>query len=110
MRVLFDHDVPWPLRKYLIGHDVTSARLQGWEEKKNGDLLKLAETHGFDLFLTCDTNMRYQQQVLGRKIGILVVTQTNWRLVERHAGEIVQAVNEMSMGSYRELEIAPKRV
>lgn len=109
MRILFDHDVPWPLRKYLTGHEVTSARLHGWEEKRNGELLQLAEQNHFDLLLTCDCSMRFQQKVTGRKIGVLALTQTNWPLVERHVAEIVQAVEEMAAGSYRELVIEPKR-
>jgi predicted nuclease of predicted toxin-antitoxin system len=105
MRILFDNDVPWPLRKHLTGHDVLSAYHCGWHQKKNGELLDLAEADGFDLLVTCDASMRFQQQVTGRRIGVLALTQTNWPLVERYVLEIAKAVNQMTAGSYYELVI-----
>jgi len=105
MRILFDNDVPWPLRKHLIGHEVLSAFHCGWHQKKNGELLNLAEADGFDLLVTCDASMRFQQQVIGRKIGVLALTQTNWPLVQRHVLKIAEAVNQMTAGSYHELVI-----
>jgi hypothetical protein len=90
---------PWPLRKHLTGHEVLSAYHRGWHQKKNNELLNLAEADGFDLLVTCDASMRFQQQVIGRKIGVLALTQTNWPLVERHVLKIAEAVNEMTVGS-----------
>ena len=60
-RVLFDNDVPWPLGKHLTGHEVLSAYHCEWHQKKNGELLDLAEADGFDLLVTCDASMRFQQ-------------------------------------------------
>jgi hypothetical protein len=57
MRILFDNDVPWPLRKHLTGHEVLSAYHCGWHQKKNSELLNLAEADGFDLLVTCDASM-----------------------------------------------------
>ena len=99
MRILFDNDVPWPLRKHLTGHEVISAYHCGWHQKKNGELLDLAEADRFDLLVTCDASMRFQQQVIGRKIAVLALTQTNWPLVELHVLKIAGAVNEMTAGS-----------
>ena len=90
MRILFDNDVPWPLRKHLTGHEVLSAYHRGWHQKKNSELLNLAEADGFDLLVTCDASMRFQQQVIGRKIGVLALTQTNWPLIERHVLKIAE--------------------
>ena len=61
MRVLFDQATPLPIGSYLVGHSVRTAAQQGWATLGNGDLLKVAEEAGFDVLLTTDKNMRYQQ-------------------------------------------------
>jgi len=61
MRVLFDQATPLPIGPYLVGHSVRTAAQQGWATLGNGDLLKVAEEAGFDVLLTTDKNMRYQQ-------------------------------------------------
>ncbi len=58
---------------YLEGHTVSTAFRQGWDKLKNGELLAAAEQAGFDLFLTTDKNMRYQQNLSDRKIAIVVL-------------------------------------
>jgi hypothetical protein len=60
MWILFDQATPIPIRPYLERHAVSTAALQGWDRLRNGDLLTGAED-GFDLLLTTDKNMRYQQ-------------------------------------------------
>ena len=71
MRILFDHSVPAPLRRYLTEHAVTEAIQLGWDRLSNGDLLTEAERAGFDVLLTADKNIRYQQNLTGRKIAIV---------------------------------------
>src|SRR5712692_6602359 len=61
MLVLFDHSTPAPLTSYFIGHTVTEARDRGWDRLSNGDLLAETERAGFDVLLTADKNIRYQQ-------------------------------------------------
>jgi hypothetical protein len=73
MRILFDHGTPSGIAKSLLGHEVTEAIERGWDRISNGTLLKLAEEAGFDLLLTTDKNMRYQQNLTGRKITIVVL-------------------------------------
>jgi hypothetical protein len=63
MRILFDQGVPRGLIASLVGHEVTEARKLKWERISNGALLKLAEDAGFDLLLTTDKNLRYQQNL-----------------------------------------------
>jgi hypothetical protein len=75
MRVLFDQATPVPIRPYLEGHDVRTAAQQGWDSLKNGELLSAAEAAGFDVILTTDKNMRYQQNLAGRTIAVVVVGQ-----------------------------------
>ena len=72
MRILFDHGTPSGMTKALVGHDVTEAIDRGWDRISNGQLLKLAEEAGFDLLLTTDKNIRYQQKLAGRKISPVI--------------------------------------
>ncbi len=77
MRVLFDQGTPVPLRKHLAEHDVVTAFEAGWSEPANGELLAKAEAQ-FDLFITTDQQLRYQQNLTGRKISILVLPSASW--------------------------------
>jgi hypothetical protein len=63
MRILFDHGTPAPLQSFLTDHTVLEAKTQGWDTFKNGDLLTAAEAAGFDVLVTTDKNLRYQQNL-----------------------------------------------
>ena len=78
MKILFDQETPQPLRLELIGHVVDTVYEQGWSILKNGDLLAVAEQAGYDLFVTTDQNLRYQQNLTGRRLAILVLRTTSW--------------------------------
>jgi hypothetical protein len=99
MRILFDQGVPRGITASLGGHEVTEARKFRWERISNGELLNLAEGAGFDLLLTTDKNVRYQQNLAGRKICIVVLGNSPWWLVRQHLDEIVAAVNAATPGS-----------
>ena len=73
MRILFDNGTPNPIARSLTEHEVAFARQIGWHELKNGDLLLQAEQAGYDLLLTSDKNIRYQQNLSARKIAIVVL-------------------------------------
>ncbi len=73
MKILFDHCVAKPLRKCLPGHEVKTTREMRWEGLKNGALLAKAEEAGFDLLLTVDQNLRYQQNLSDRAIAVVVM-------------------------------------
>ncbi len=77
MRVLFDQGTPVPLRQYLIEHSVTTAYEEGWSNLSNGDLLKSAEDKGYQIFVTTDRNLRYQQNLRDRQIAIVVLLSTS---------------------------------
>jgi hypothetical protein len=74
MLILFDHVTPRGIARFLEGHSVTTAKDRGWDRLSNGDLLAAAERAGFDLLLTADKNMRYQQNLQGRRIAIVVLS------------------------------------
>ena len=105
MRILFDQGTPVPLRRFLSSHDVAMAYERGWSTVTNGDLIRLAEQEGFELLITTDTNLRYQQNLQGRSLTILVLTTTSWPRIRLATGSIVAAIREVVAGSYQELVI-----
>src|ERR1700685_659542 len=102
MRIIFDQATPLPICQYLLGHEVRTAAQQGWDKLRNGDLLNAAEEAGFDLLLTTDKNMRYQQNLADRKIAIVVLGQQQWPALREHVQRVVDAVDEAEAGSYIE--------
>lgn len=105
MRILFDQGTPVPLRRSLTGHVVATAYELGWSTVTNGDLIRLAEQEGYELLLTTDTNLRYQQNLQCRSIAILVLTTTSWPRIRQVTGEIKAAVAAITAGDYQELPI-----
>jgi hypothetical protein len=102
VRILFDHGTPAPLRAFLTGHQVQKAKTQGWDTYANGALLTVAESAGFDVLVTTDKNMRYQQNLTGRRIAIIVLGTPQWPVLRQH---VVAAVEAATPGSYTEVEI-----
>jgi hypothetical protein len=110
--VLFDHGTPKGLARLLAGHTVHTAQSRGWDTLSNGELLNAAENAGFDLLLTTDRRIRYQQNLTVRRIALVVLTgSTKWSAVRRHADRIEAAVSSATPGSYSEVEtpLEPKR-
>ena len=105
MLILFDHVTPRGVARALKGHTVTKAKDRGWDKLTNGDLLAAAERAGFDVLLTADKNMRYQQNFTGRRIALVVLSTPQWPLVKLHLDKIAAAVDACTPGSYGEVEI-----
>jgi predicted nuclease of predicted toxin-antitoxin system len=106
MKILFDHSAPDKLVKFLRSrHSITLSRTMGWKELENGDLLLAAEAEGFDLLLTSDKNLRYQQNLEGRRIALVVLGQGNWPLIKPYVAQVVAAVNAVTPGSFVEVDI-----
>lgn len=106
MRILFDNGTPRSLAQDLIEHHtVTEARAVGWDELSNGELLTAAELAGFDVLVTTDKNICYQQNLAGRKIAIVVLGQGRWSLIKAHAARVLEAVNAAQPDSVVEVEI-----
>jgi len=103
MRILFDQGTPLPLRRLLIGHSVETAFEKGWATLDNGDLLSAAENASFELLVTTDQNLRYQQNLKNRRIAILVLPTTRWAQIDAHAPEIVAVIDVIVAGEYREV-------
>ena len=105
MRVLFDHGTPGGIARALSGHEVTQAIERGWDRISNGELLNLAEAAGFDVLLTTDKRIRYQQNLTGRRIAIVVLGNSTWRIVRLHLDRIAAVLAEATPGSYAEVDI-----
>lgn len=105
MRIVFDQATPVPIRPYLRGHTVRTAAQEGWDKLTNGEFLTAAEEAGFDVLLTTDKNMRYQQNLAGRKIAIVVLGRQQWPQLRPHVQLVIEAVNAATPGSYAEVDI-----
>lgn len=105
MLILFDHSTPGPLATFLTGHTVTKARERGWDRLTNGDLLAAAEGAGFQVLLTADNSIRYQQNLSSRRIALVVISSPQWPRVRAQVEKIVVALNAVKPGSYCEIDI-----
>ena len=105
MRILFDQGTPAPLRHALAGQTISTAYEMGWAKLENGDLLSAAEA-SFDAFITTDQNLRYQQNLAGRRLAILVLPTTSWPMIQLHLPKVAVAVNTLRLGDFVELNFS----
>jgi hypothetical protein len=105
MRILFDQGTPAPLRKALSGHEIATAYEMGWSQLTNGSLLKEAEA-SFDVFITTDQSLQYQQNLSGRRLAILTLWTTSWPVLQRHLPAIVAAIENLNSGDFVELNFS----
>lgn len=105
MRVLFDQGTPAPLRNHLSGHQVSTAFELGWGSLKNGELLEQAQSHGFEVLVTTDQNLKYQQNLTKRQIAIVVLSSTSWPRIQKVLPGIVEAVSSIQPNSYAEVMV-----
>lgn len=104
MRILLDECVPWPMHKLLAGHECTTAQKCGWGGIKNGELLRRAEGQ-FELLITADQNLRYQQNLAGFRIAILELSTNDLRRIQAAAALIRSTIDALQPGQFRLLEI-----
>jgi len=104
MKILFDQGTPAPLRHALSSHDVATAYEMGWSQLANGDLLHAAEA-SFDALITTDLNLRYQQNLGGRRLAILTLWTTSWPKLQVHLPKIAAAIDELRPGDFVELSL-----
>jgi putative NIF3 family GTP cyclohydrolase 1 type 2 len=105
MLVLFDNGTPRGLARFLTGHSVEEARARGWEELANGELIDVAEQAGFEVLVTTDKNIHYQQNYRARKIALVVLEHSQWPMVKLVAENIAAAVNSAQPVSYVVVEV-----
>lgn len=105
MRLLFDQNVPAPLRHFLTGHETVLARERDWARLKNGELLAAAEAAGFDVLVTADRNMRHQQNPTGRRIGIVVLPTQDMATLQAGLAALLAVIEAVGQGGCRELDL-----
>jgi len=104
MRILLDECLPVPMRDIFISHECTAVSDRGWKGIKNGELLRLAEGQ-FDLFITADQSIRYQQNLGGRRIPILELSTNDLRRILAAASVLQSAIETIKPTEFRQLEI-----
>jgi len=104
MKILFDQGTPVPLRIHLTDHTVHTAYECGWQSLENGELSN-AELEKYEVLVTTDENLRYQQNLGNRKIAIVVQLSTSWPRIRQQVVKIRKAIAQMSYGSYHEIPI-----
>jgi predicted nuclease of predicted toxin-antitoxin system len=101
MRILIDECAPRALKKHIINHGYECRTVQetGWSGKQNGELLSLAEA-AFDVLVTVDTNLLYQQNLAGRRIGIVILHSSSNRLehLRQYFPACVLAIEKIKLG------------
>jgi len=104
MRILLDESVPEKLGKLLVGHSCSTVHRQGWTSVKNGKLLAMAKDH-FDVLLTADKGMEYQQNQATLPVSILVVRARSNRMEDlvRAVPAILAALEEMPPQAFRKV-------
>jgi hypothetical protein len=104
MKILFDQGTPKPLKVYLPADEVVLASELGWSALKNGELLSAAELAGFQLFVTTDQNLSYQQNLRDRTIALVVLGSGRSPHIEKSVAIVVQAIGRAQKGTF---EIVP---
>jgi hypothetical protein len=104
MRVLFDQGTPVPLRHFLSSHTVTTVYEKGWSRTRNGDLLRLADQQMFEVFLTTDQRLKYQQNLTNRQIAIVVLPTTSWPVIQKNTAKIAEVPDSIAPGDFIEID------
>ena len=107
MTILFDEGVPRQLRRLLGRDDITLLEERGWKGVKNGRLLQLAEENNFTVLVTADQNLKYQQNLKGRKIAIVVIPYNRRKGMPLLVPNIGIALDTIKPGDYVEIPWPP---
>jgi hypothetical protein len=114
MKIFFDNGTPKPIARCLTDHEITYARQIGWHELENGELIQKAEEAGYEVLLSTDKNIRYQQSLSGRRIALVVLGSQQWPAVRLHLDRIAAVVKRGRTGQlYRSehpLRVPPQAV
>jgi len=102
VKILFDHNVPHKLRAELLAlsrHEIVTVAHMGWARLKNGELLRAAEVHGFEAFVTGDRSLVAEQNLALRKLAVLVLSTNNWPILKGKASVVLQAIDQARRGT-----------
>ena len=98
-------NTPAPLARYLRKHQVARADELGWQGLENGALLEVAEQAGFDVLLTCDQNVRYQQNLAGRRLAVVILSTNHWPSLRPVAERIATSIDFVQVGLVVKIDI-----
>lgn len=101
MKVLLDENLDHRLRQHLGSHEVFTASFQGWDGLKNGELLEAAEGDSFEVLVTGDQTLSYEQNLTRRRLAVVALSSVEWRIIKDHLPEILRAVNAATPGSFQ---------
>jgi hypothetical protein len=104
VKILFDQGVPVPLRRFLHPFPVDTATENGWSQLTNGSLIESAEREGYDVLITTDQNLRYQQNLTQRKIAILVLKTTSWPRIKKSVQKVTEELQKVTPKAFLELD------
>ena len=100
MKILLDHCTPDGLKGHLPGHEVHTARSEGWEKLSNGKLIRAAIENGYETLITADKKMQKQQEISGQPLRVVVLTHPKWPDMKTQIPEIREAVKEAKQGRF----------
>jgi hypothetical protein len=108
VKILFDEGAPKQLRRLLARDDITLVEEKGWKGIKNGRLLHLEEEDGFDVLITADQNLKYQQNLKARRIGVIVLPYNRRKWMPPLVPALANALNQIHVGVYVEIPLPPE--
>lgn len=104
MKVLLDENLDHRLRRHLGAHEVSTASFLGWDGLKNGKLLAAAEGDGFDVLLTGDQTLAFEQNPTGRRLANIALSSVEWRIINEHLPRIIEAIDGAGPGSFQAVD------
>ena len=93
------------MRRQLFGHEIETAMERGWDTLANGALLDRAEEAGYEVLITTDQGIRYQQNTSNRRLAVVLLMNTAWPRISRRTEAIRTVLEEMRPGEVREVPI-----
>lgn len=103
---IFDQGTPVPLRNCPADHQVDTVFELGWSRLENGDLLTAAENSDYQILITTDQNLRYQQNLQNRRISVIILLSTSWPRIRKQTEKIISVLDGMTIGDYLEIPIS----
>jgi hypothetical protein len=105
VKFIFDNSTPGPLARFLAAHEISTCPKLGWTRLGNGELLSAAEAAGFDLMITADQNLKYQQDLAKRRIALIVLGSNDWSIVRKFTAVIAVSADAATPNSYVFIEM-----
>lgn len=103
MKVLLDHNLPHKLRRELAAasdHEFVTTSFLGWGGLRNGELLRAAEEATFDVFVTGDRTMVYEQNLTARRVAMVALSTNNWPIIKNFVPQILTAIHDATPGEF----------